>query len=63
VEPIHVLGGARNLPEMFPVPGLALASSVHVYPEVVNGQAIIGVADRLAEGLLARAGAPQAVAA
>lgn len=63
VEPIHTLGGAANLPEMFPAPGLALASSVHVYPEVVNGQAIIGVADRLAEGLLARVRVARAVAA
>ncbi len=63
VEPVHVMGGAANIPEMFPAPGLALASSVHVYPEVVNGQAVIGVADRLAEGLLARVRAPQAVAA
>ena len=63
VEPIHVLGGAANIPEMFPAPGLALASSVHVYPEVVNGQAVIGVADRLAEGLAARVRAVEAVAA
>ena len=63
VEPVHVMGGAANIPEMFPAPGLALASSVHVYPEVVNGQAVIGVADRLAEGLLARVRARQAVAA
>ncbi len=64
VEPIHTLGGAANIPDMFPAPGLALASSVHVYPEVVNGQAVIGVADRLAEGLLARVGAtPVPVAA
>jgi protoporphyrinogen oxidase len=63
VEPIHVLGGAANIPDMFPAPGLALASSVHVYPEVVNGQAVIGVADRLAEGLLARVRSVEAVAA
>ena len=31
----------------FPVPGLALASTAHVYPEIVNGQAVIGVADRV----------------
>jgi protoporphyrinogen oxidase len=54
VEPVHRLGGARLLPEMFPIPGLALASTVHVYPENVNGQAVIGVADRLSQGLLAR---------
>ena len=29
-----------------------MASSAHVYPEIVNGQAAIGVAERLVEGLL-----------
>lgn len=54
VEPVHAVGGAKRLPDMFPVPGLALASTAHVYPEIVNGQAVIGVADRLVEGLLER---------
>lgn len=54
VEPVHGLGGAKRLPDMFPVPGLALASTAHVYPEIVNGQAVIGVADRAVEGLLER---------
>ena len=39
---------------MFPVPGLAIASTAHVYPEVVNGQAVIGVADKLVSGLSGR---------
>jgi protoporphyrinogen oxidase len=51
-EPVHLLGGAQNLPDMFPVRGLALASTAHVYPEIVSGQAVIGVADRAVEGLL-----------
>lgn len=63
VEPIHTVGGRDNLPDMFPVPGLALASSVHVYPEVVNGQAVVGVADRVAEGILQRLPARAKVAA
>lgn len=54
VEPVHRLGGARALPDMFPVPGLAMASTAHVYPEVVNGQAVIGVADRVVAGLVER---------
>jgi protoporphyrinogen oxidase len=54
VEPIHLVGGARRLPTMFPAPGLALASTAHVYPEVVNGQAVLGVVERLMEGLLER---------
>lgn len=54
VEPVHVLGGAKRLPEMFPAPGLAAASTTHVYPEVVNGQAMIGVAERAVAGVLER---------
>ncbi len=54
VEPVHVLGGASRLPDVFAVPGLALASTAHVYPEIVNGQAVIGVADRAVDGLLAQ---------
>jgi protoporphyrinogen oxidase len=52
-EPVHVVGGERA-PDLFPAQGLAMASSAHVYPELVNGQAVIGVAERLVEGLLAR---------
>jgi protoporphyrinogen oxidase len=54
VEPVHTLGGARNLPDMFLVPGLALASTAHVYPEIVSGQAVTGVAERVVSGLLER---------
>jgi protoporphyrinogen oxidase len=53
-EPVHTLGGEARLPDMFPAPGLATASSAHVYPEIVNGQAAIGVAERLVEGLIPR---------
>ncbi len=53
-EPVHTLGGAKNLPDMFPAPGLAVASTAHVYPEIVSGQAVIGVADRVVEGILER---------
>jgi protoporphyrinogen oxidase len=54
VEPVHTLGGAKRLPDMFPVPGLALASTAHVYPELVSGQAVTGVAGRVVDGLLER---------
>jgi protoporphyrinogen oxidase len=54
VEPVHALGGRKRIPDMFPVPGLAVASTAHVYPEIVNGQAVIGVADRAVDGILAR---------
>jgi protoporphyrinogen oxidase len=53
-EPVHLLGGARNVPDMFPVAGLALASIANVYPEMSSGQATIGVADRVASGILER---------
>jgi protoporphyrinogen oxidase len=53
-EPVHTVGGARNLPDMFSVPGLALASTAHVYPEIVSGQAVTGVAERVLPGILER---------
>jgi protoporphyrinogen oxidase len=56
-EPIHTLGARRPADEdLFPAPGLATASSAHVYPELVNGQAVLGVAERLSAGLLERLG-------
>jgi protoporphyrinogen oxidase len=54
VEPVHLLGGEKRVPALFPVPGLALASTANVYPEIVNGQSVIGVADRVVAGLLER---------
>jgi protoporphyrinogen oxidase len=53
-EPVHLLGGAKRLPDMFPTPNLALASTAHVYPEIVSGQAVIGVAERVVPGILER---------
>ena len=60
---MHVLGGALHLPDMFAVPGLALASTVHVYPDNVNGQAVVGVAERVASGILERLPEAQRAAA
>jgi protoporphyrinogen oxidase len=54
VEPVHTLGGAKRLPTMHPTPDLTLASTAHVYPEIVNGQAVIGVADRAVAGIRER---------
>jgi protoporphyrinogen oxidase len=54
VEPVHRLGSAGRPAEHFPVAGLALASTADVYPEIVNGQAVIGVADRVAAGIASR---------
>jgi protoporphyrinogen oxidase len=53
-EPVHLLGGEKNLPDMFAVPGMAMASTAHVYPEIVSGQAVIGVVDRVVPGILDR---------
>lgn len=61
-EPVHRVGGAANLPDMFPVPGLALASTAHVYPEIVSGQAVTGVTDRVVPGILERLPAREAAA-
>jgi protoporphyrinogen oxidase len=63
VEPVHTIGGAKRLPDMFPVPGLALASTAHVYPELVSGQAVTGVAARVVDGLLERLPAEERAAA
>jgi protoporphyrinogen oxidase len=54
VEPVHPLGGERRIPTMFPAPGLAMASTAHVYPDNVNGQAVLGVVERTVEGVLER---------
>jgi hypothetical protein len=60
---VHLVGGAKRLPDMFPAPGLSLASTAHVYPEIVSGQAVIGVADRVVPGILERLPAAQRAAA
>jgi protoporphyrinogen oxidase len=54
-EPVHTVGGRRPVAaDLFPAPGLATASSAHLYPELVNGQAVLGVAETLVEGLRGR---------
>jgi protoporphyrinogen oxidase len=63
VEPVHTLESVRQGRETFPVPGLALASTVDVYPETVNGQAVIGVAERVVDELLDRLPAERRAAA
>jgi protoporphyrinogen oxidase len=62
-EPVHLVGGAARIPEMFPVPGLAMASTAHVYPEIVSGQAVTGVTERVVPGILERLPAAQEAAA
>jgi hypothetical protein len=53
-EPVHLLGGASRIPDTFGVPGLAMASTAHVYPEILSGQAVIGIADQVVPGILQR---------
>jgi protoporphyrinogen oxidase len=55
-EPVHPVGAVK--PDPFAVPGLVLASSAQVYPDIVHGQAILGVAERIAAGLEARLPVP-----
>jgi protoporphyrinogen oxidase len=62
-EPVHLVGGASRLPDMFPAPGLALASTAHVYPEIVSGQAVTGVSDRVVAGILHRLRESEPIAA
>jgi protoporphyrinogen oxidase len=56
-EPVHPVGAVK--PDPFAVPGLVVASSAQVYPDIVHGQAILGVAERIAAGLEARLPTPQ----
>ena len=51
-EPVHPVGAHK--PDPFAVPGLVVASSAQVYPDIVHGQAILGVAERIANELEAR---------
>jgi protoporphyrinogen oxidase len=53
-EPIHRFGTHVRVNDLFPAPGLAIASSAHVYPDIVHGQAILGVAERVADGVAAQ---------
>jgi hypothetical protein len=58
-EPIHRAGVSERLPEIVAAPGLVVASSAHVYPDIVHAQAIVGVAERVVEELLPRLEAVQ----
>jgi protoporphyrinogen oxidase len=51
-EPVHTLSLEPRLPDMHPAPGLSLASSAQVYPQIVHGHAAIRVAERLVQGVL-----------
>jgi protoporphyrinogen oxidase len=53
-EPVHVAGVANRIPPVFAAPGLAVASSARVHPNIVHGQAIFGVAEHVAGEVLGR---------
>jgi protoporphyrinogen oxidase len=53
-EPVHRAGVSDRLPAFVAAPGLAVASSAHVYPDIVHAQSIVGVADRVVEELRPR---------
>jgi protoporphyrinogen oxidase len=51
VEPVHhrLINGDRRLAPVWPgVDGLALASNAQIYPELLNGDSVMGFADRVA---------------
>jgi protoporphyrinogen oxidase len=53
-EPVHVLGHAGRPFDLTPAPGLVVASTASIYPELVNGQAVIGMADKAAAAVARR---------
>ena len=53
-EPVHVAAVANRIPPVFAAPGLAVASSARVHPNIVHGQAIAGVAEHVAGEVLVR---------
>ncbi len=57
VEPVHALGHTPRSAPIWPagVQGLALASASQVYPRLLNGESIIGLAEAVAAQALQRA--------
>jgi protoporphyrinogen oxidase len=63
VEPVHALRSSnepREAPIWPGVEGLALASASQVYPRLLNGESIVGLAERVAEETIARLGQTRA---
>jgi protoporphyrinogen oxidase len=69
VEPVHALshaGGVRTAPIWPGVDGLALASNAQIYPELLNGDSVMGFAEGVAAEVTERLelpGTPQAKSA
>jgi protoporphyrinogen oxidase len=58
VEPVHTLcrGGVRLAPVWPGVDGLALASNAQIYPELLNGDSVMGFAEGVASEVVERLG-------
>jgi protoporphyrinogen oxidase len=49
VEPVHALGHEPRTAPIWPgIPGLALASASQIYPRLLNGESVLGLAERVA---------------
>ncbi len=58
VEPVHALGHRPRTAPLWPgVEGLALASASQVYPRLLNGESLVGLAETVAAEALGRLGA------
>jgi protoporphyrinogen oxidase len=57
VEPVHALGHRPRTAPLWPgVDGLALASASQVYPRLLNGESLVGLAETVAAQALGRLG-------
>jgi protoporphyrinogen oxidase len=57
VEPVHARGHAPRTAPIWPgIDGLGLASASQVYPRLLNGDSIVGLAEQVAEETVARLG-------
>ena len=55
VEPVHALGHEPRTAPVWPgVEGLALASASQIYPRLLNGESVVGLAEQVAEEALER---------
>lgn len=55
VEPVHALGHEPRTAPVWPgVEGLALASASQIYPRLLNGESVVGLAEQVAEEALQR---------
>jgi protoporphyrinogen oxidase len=55
VEPVHAIGHEPRTAPVWPgVDGLALASASQIYPRLLNGESVVGLAERVADEALER---------